>query len=276
MIITEALESKLRGQMGSWYQSFLPFIESVEMDKIFAFLKASSAAKKTIIPKSGDLFKSLEKCDKQKLKAVIVLSDPYANVKGDIIAACGIPLDSSNTGIIQSHLSIFYHGIENTYGFDIEMDIRANISYLLEEEHVLLINSSLSVEKDKPGSHAVIWVEFMKHFFKILNEEHRGLPIILLGAQAQKYEKEINPLLHYVLKAEHMETASQQNRHWKYNDMFMFIDRILESNNGVRYKVQWSRKKGEQKKYADQYPEWITGKKEDTKSAQELSLPWED
>jgi len=245
MVVNE----RIKEQFGTWLSSYQKFIESEEMDKIYAFLKQESGKGKVICPKSVNTFKSLELCDKSKLKAVIVLMDPYPTMKDKIMVSDGVPMSCKNTGVIQSSLSMWYHGIEHNYGFNPDMDISPDIDYLLKEEHVLLINSALSVELNKSGSHAQVWQPFMKELFRILNEEHRGLPIVLCGTAAQKYEKEINPLLHYIKKVEHPVAASYANRAWNNEYMFKWIDNILESNNGKSYKVNWYRlKKSAQEK----------------------------
>lgn len=272
------ISDKLKAQLGTWCHSLTPFIEnSGEFEKIFGYLKEQTQVKKKlIIPKAPDLFKSLEYCDKSKLHAVIVLMDPYPTlkeVKGKepIMIANGIPMDCSNTGAPQPSLEIWYDGMIDVYGFDPDMDKRADLSYLLKEEHVLLINSSLSVEHQKVGSHETLWRPFMVELFRILNDEHRGLPIVLCGTSAQKYEKEINPLLHYILKCEHPIAASYANRAWDHKNLFLWVNNIIKNNNGVAEQVQWYRKKV----WQDNKSSYKLDKNGDLKSAEELGLPKE-
>lgn len=270
MLITD----KIRSQLGNWHSLFTDFVQSEAWDNIFRFLKSESSKGKILIPDSSNTFKSFELTDRHKLRALIILMDPYPSMKDTIKIANGIPMDCSNTGVLQPSLEIFHQALEEyCCGFSPEYDYRADISYLLKEEHVMLLNSSLSVEYQKVGSHTQIWLSFMQYFIeKIINKYYRGLPVVLCGLSAQKLEKYFNPMLHHILKIEHPVAASYANRSWNHENCFQWIDNIVQDNNGEVEKIQWWRKKGE-------------GVKEPTKrvyehkkipSAKELQMPWED
>lgn len=244
------LNDKLKEQLNSWADVLKPAVESEMFDNLFKFLKhQSQVLKKTICPASADVFKSLALCDRTKVKAVVVLQDPYATVKDGKMVANGVPLSCQNTGIPQPSIEHWYHAIEETYhdGFSTTMIKDNDLSYLLTEEHVLLINSSWTTEKDKSGSHAKEWEPFMSNLMQIINDNYRGLPIVLCGSQAQKYEKYIDPLRHYILKVEHMAAASYANRAWEYKNMFQWVNKILEDNNGKEYCIHWYRERGIEK-----------------------------
>lgn len=242
------INEKIKEQLGSFWPLFLPFIESPAWDNIFTFLKSQSQAKKVIIPKSDDVFKSFSLVDKHKLKAVIYLMDPYPTISRDgVMLADGVPMSCVNTGVLQSSLQLFYTAIEKDYlqGFDVEFDERPDNSYLLREEGIMLLNTSLTVERDKVGSHSEIWVPFQKFFIEeILNKYYKGIPIVLAGQSAQKMEKYFNPMLHYIKKCEHPVSGSYQNRLWDNGDCFRWIDNIIRQNNGESEVPRWWRKKG--------------------------------
>lgn len=232
--------------MGTWLEPLRKFIESEAMDDLYRFLKEQSKLGKTIIPDAVNVWKSFELCDYEKVRAVVVLMDPYPSVTKDSKKiANGIPLDCSSTNIPQPSLTAWWKQIEGSYysSLAVDMDLRNDLSYLLKEEHVLLINSSLTVECGKVGSHSAIWKPFMEYLFRILNENKRGIPIILLGASAQKYEKDINPLIHYIKKVEHPVNGPRNGRDWHHEDCFNWCNRILEANNG--YGIRWYRNIGE-------------------------------
>jgi uracil-DNA glycosylase len=268
------ITDKIRQQLGTWTDLFVPFIETSAWDKIFTDLKMQVQARRTIVPKSANIFKSFELCDRNKMKAIIVLMDPYPSfTKDGEMIANGIPMDCGNTGKLQPTLELFHQGIEDCYfGFSPDYDKRVDISYLLKEENVLLLNSSLTCERDKPGSHSQLWLPFMKFLIEeILNKYYRGIPIVLCGAQAQKLEKYIQPMLHHILHVEHPVAANYQNRMWRHENMFKWINNILISNNGDAYGIQWHRSKT----YTNELPQWVTENK-NLKSAEDLGLPWKD
>lgn len=243
------ITDKIRSQLGSWCDLFAPFIQSEQWDKIFTTLKTLSMNKRTVIPKSSDVFKSFELCDRHKVKAIVILMDPYPSTtkEGEIIAD-GVPMSCKNTGKMQPTLELWYEGMEQSIvGFDPDFEKRLDTSYLLSEEGVLLLNSCLTCEKDKPGSHVDLWTPFMKFFIEeIVNKYYSGLPIVLCGAQAQKLEKFIAPMLHYTLKVEHPVAASYGNRLWKHEDCFRWVNEIIRQNNGDTEIPKWYRKKSDE------------------------------
>jgi len=278
--INMQITDKIKEKFGSWLPMFEPFITTPEFDKIFSFLQHQKSIRRVIVPTSDDVFKSFELCDKDKVKAVVVLMDPYPSItKDNIVIANGVPMSCANTKALQPTLEIWYQALEDSFfGFSPDFDKRADNSYLLTEEGVLLLNSSLTCERDKPGSHAEVWHPFMKFFFEeILNKYFSGLPIVLCGAQAHKLEKYVSPLLHYVKKIEHPVAASYQNRAWKYDDCFKFCNGIITANNGEEHAINWCRTKNkgtEEAKCEKQKP--LPGTKEPLKSARSLGLPWDD
>ena len=269
MVISEVIREK----MGSWVDVLSPFIESEAYDNIIRFLKEESLTKKKVVcPISKEAYRSFELCNRHKMKAVVILQDPYPTVKDGIIVADGIPMSCSHTNKLQPSLENWYLQIENEYcEFNPNIDMRPDLRYLLEEEHIMLINSGLSVEKDKSGSHNILWQPFMQYFCKVLNENYRGLPIVLCGNSTIKLEKELNPLVHHIKKVEHPCVGSYQNRAWNSDGMFKWIDHIIRSNNGIYEVPHWYRLKNEGKDIA---PNWVRGIDEST-IGQIGEFPWD-
>jgi uracil-DNA glycosylase len=272
---------RLKEQLGSWCHYLTPFIESDRFDKILAFLKQEVANKKTVIPDSALLFKSFQLCDIKKVKAIILLMDPYPTIKqigkNSVKVSNGIPLDCSNTNVAQPSLQQWYGALTEEYGFDPDMEQRNDISYLLTEEHVLLLNSSLTVVENTPGSHVAIWTEFMSFFFsEVINVFFSGLPIVLVGKQAQQYEKDIDPFRHHILKVEHMAAAAYQNRMWNNGNMFQWINKIVENNNGYHEKIKWKRARVWQETRT-KWEELPSGKKDKTTGEWVRgTMPWDN
>jgi len=269
--------------MGNWCDLFAPFIQSEQWDKIFIALKNLSVQKRTVVPKSVNVFKSFELCDRHKVKCVIFLVDPYPSLtkEGEPVAD-GVPMSCKGKGKLQPTLEQWYTGIEKDsgeVGFIVDMDQSGDIDFLLTEEGVLLLNSCLTCEASKPGSHIELWTPFMKFFIEeILNKYYKGLPILLCGAQVQKLEKFVNPMLHYVKKIEHPVAASYANRMWDHQESFKWINTILKGNNGKEQEVRWYRTvtemKEKDKECKTQKP--VDTNKKPLKSAEELQLPWKD
>src|SRR4051812_42079540 len=109
------INDDLTKKFGTWLSLFKPFIESPAFDSIFTNLKMQSQANRIILPKSPDVFKSFEYTDKDKLKAIFFLMDPYPTIKNNIILTDGVPMSCKNTGTLQPSLQLFYDAIERDY-----------------------------------------------------------------------------------------------------------------------------------------------------------------
>ena len=270
MIVTD----NIRKSLGSWIDVMTDLVQSEIWDNVFKQLKTASQQGKVICPVSSEVFRSFELCSRHKMKAIVILQDPYPTFRNNVMIADGVPLSCSHTKYLQPSLYMWYQQLEKEYGFDPDMDQRADISYLMQEEHVMLINSALTTEKDKSGSHQDIWAPVMQWWIEnVVNKLYSGLPIVLCGLSAQKLEKHINPLVHYIKKTEHPVVANYQNREWHSEGMFSWINEVIRANNGPEEMVMWTRKRGEVTREKTVYPQQ-TGKQ--LPSAQELGMPWKD
>ena len=72
------------------------------------------------------------------------------------------------------------------------------------KQGVLLLNSILTVQMHKPGSHSQLgWEEFTDFVIQRLSEEKNGLVFMLWGKFAQSKQDLINTAKHLVLKSSH-------------------------------------------------------------------------
>lgn len=254
------MNEKRKLQFNSWYKYFDKYLESKEFETIMEFLKHNSKVlKRVVVPESQYLFDSFRFCNTDNLKAVVILDEPYNYIKKDVIVATGIPLSSKEGTDIQPLLAKWHEMMDTvTSAFTPCADITNSIDYLLKEENVLLINSALTVELNKPGSHYQVWQPFMKYFIEeVLNKYHRGLPIVLIGTNAGKLERFIDPLVHNILKVE----SCPETGEWEHKSFPKWINTIIEITNGKTHCVNWVKYK-ETRNYLA--------------SAELLGLPWKD
>lgn len=232
------MNEKRRLQFNSWYKYFDKYLESKEFETIMEFLKNNSKVlKRVIIPESQYLFDSFKYCNADELKAVVILDEPYNYIKKDVIVATGTPLTSKQGTDIQPLLDKWHQALDEiTSAFTPTVDITNNIDYLLNQERVLMINSALTVELNKPGSHYQIWQPFMKYFIEeVLNKYYRGLPIVLIGTNAGKLERFIDPLVHNILKVEMIPETGK----WDHKHFAKWINTIIEISNGKEFCISW-------------------------------------
>ena len=264
---------KVEKQFGSFAPMMRELIESEMFDNIFRQLKACSSSGRIVCPVAADVFKSFRLVDRHKVKCLFILQDPYPTFRNNKMIADGIPLSCSYTAPYeQPSLHMFHQQLEKEYGFHPDNDLRCDLSYLLEEEHVLMLNSGLTCEKDKSGSHQEIWLPFMQWFIEhVVNKYYSGLPVVMCGTSAQKLEKYMTPMLHQILRIEHPVAAAYQNRSWKADGVFEWVNQIIVANNGEGERIQWLRRKSEpvQEKRTQVH-------RDDMPSAEELGMPWTD
>lgn len=235
----------VRHKFGTWADYFKPFIESEAFDKIFARLKWESGRGRIICPASEDTFRVFTETSYDDVRAIFILQDPYpwrVYRMGEMInIADGLAMSCANTGICQPSLRQFYDGMEKELcgGMDLDFVQEPNLQYLADQG-VMLMNCALTVEKDKPGSHLSLWLPFIKYFFEeIINQYHRGLPIVFFGQGAGKIEPVVAPFLHWTRIITHPAAAAHKGTKWDSKGLFTWINTILEQNNGPEFKINW-------------------------------------
>ena len=71
------------------------------------------------------------------------------------------------------------------------------------KQGILMINSALTVEMNKVGSHVMLWRPFIASLLKNLSENETGIIYVLFGKQAQTFKPYINKHLNTVLEENH-------------------------------------------------------------------------
>lgn len=230
----EAFSEKL----GSWADLFKPFIESESMDDIYSFLKREKERGRIVTPDSTDTFRVFKELDRNNLKVVWYLQDPYPSVKNGIKTASGIAMDCSNTRILQPSLSLFWRAIHKEVYGDIEYKFLRNPSLLpLVKEGIMFLNTDLTCMVGDSSSHKGRWLEFQKYFIKeILNQYYSGLIFVLSGKTSQGLRGFIGDQ-HYIFENEHPAYAYRQEREWNTDGVFKSINNLLWENNKIR--IPW-------------------------------------
>ncbi|XDD48172.1 uracil-DNA glycosylase [Leptospira sp. WS39.C2] len=177
----------------------------------------------TVYPPAKLIFQAFDLCPFDEVQVVILGQDPYHG-PGQAHGLCfsvkeGITLPPSLQNIFKE--------IQD----DIQKPIpkSGDLTYLAKQG-VFLLNATLTVEKDKAGSHQNKgWEVFTDAVIRILAEKKSNLVFLLWGAFAQKKEILIPPNKHLVLKSAHPSPLSAYrgflgNRHFsKTNDYLRSI-----------------------------------------------------
>ncbi|MEO8764524.1 MAG: uracil-DNA glycosylase [Ginsengibacter sp.] len=181
----------------SWKKILKVEFEKVYFQQIVAFLKTEKAAGKIIYPPGQLIFNAFNKTPFPNVKVVLLGQDPYHN-KGQ---AHGLSFSVPN-GVPKppSLVNIFKE-------LNTDLGIAPVQNGNLEKwamQGILLLNASLTVRQNEPGSHSKIgWLQFTDKVISKISEQERGIVFLLWGKFAQDKQALIDETKHHVLKAAH-------------------------------------------------------------------------
>lgn len=216
-----------------WTAKLRGFIQSSDFDKILQSLYDEREAGKRFTPPLKQVFRAFEECPEKDLKIIMIGQDPYPHLG----VADGLAFSCSNTLKSQPSLQNIFSAIEHTVCQEWPTHQDPDLTRWANQG-ILLLNSALTCQVDKVGSHYNIWTPFIMYLIDMLSLTNSGLIFILLGAKAQELEAIIGPN-HYILKASHPASASYTKTVWDCNDIFNEANKIIEKNNGKPYHIRW-------------------------------------
>jgi uracil-DNA glycosylase len=193
--IDQSWKKPLEAEFGkSYFKQLLDFLEQEKM------------AGKIIFPPAPQIFAAFEHTPFDQVKVVIIGQDPYHG-QGQAHGLCF----SVNKGINvpPSLKNIYKELLTDIPGFVIPD--HGNLSHWANQG-VLMLNATLTVEKDKAGSHqGKGWEQFTDAVIRLLAEQKENLVFILWGKFAQGKTTVIDPHKHLILQAAHPSPFSAYN-----------------------------------------------------------------
>ena len=183
-----------------YFGRWMGVIDKRELESVLSKL-GPEYKRKPICPAQNNVFKAFEVCPYDKLKVVMLGQDPYPQ-KG---VATGILFgnkegtrdeDLSPSLQIVKEAAINFEIPHNCIIFDPTLESWA-------KQGILMINSALTVEMNKIGSHVMLWRPFIASLLKKLSENKTGIIYVLFGKQAQTFKPYINKQFNIVLEENH-------------------------------------------------------------------------
>ena len=183
-----------------YFGRWMGVIDKRELESVLSKL-GPEYKRKPICPAQNSVFKAFEVCPYDKLKVVMLSQDPYPQ-KG---VATGILFgnkegtrdeDLSPSLQIVKEAAINFEIPHNCIIFDPTLESWA-------KQGILMINSALTVEMNKIGSHVMLWRPFIASLLKKLSENRTGIIYVLFGKQAQTFKPYINKQFNIVLEENH-------------------------------------------------------------------------
>lgn len=193
------------------------------MQALGEFLRREKAAGKQIFPPGGLIFNALDSTPLERVKVVIIGQDPYHG-PGQAHGLCfsvqpGVPVPPSLQNIFK----------ELKRDLNIDPPNHGCLQHWAEQG-VLLLNTSLSVEQGKAGSHASAgWQPFTDRVIEVVSQQQPHLVFLLWGAHAQSKERLIDPTKHLILRSPHPSPLSA-HRGFIGNGHFGRTNKFLEQH----------------------------------------------
>lgn len=231
----EEIKIKLveRLKPSGWAHKLKGFIQSSDFDKILDTLYKLREDGKRFTPPLKVVFKAFEECPHDKLRVIMIGQDPYPNFG----VADGLAFSCSNTDKPQPSLKNIFEAVNKTVHDDWPIKQDPDLTRWANQG-VLLLNSALTCQVDKVGSHYAIWQEFIAYTMDILNFTDTGLIFVLMGKQAQELEGMIGEH-HHIIKVSHPASAAYTKTVWDCGDLFNECNKIINGQNGPTFKINW-------------------------------------
>lgn len=156
----------------------------------------------TICPQKEDVFKAFKLCSLKDCVAVFLGQDPYPQKGVATGILFGNRADTKEVDLSPSLKVIKDAAIDFTkpHNYPIEFD---NTLESWAKQGILMINSALTVEMNKIGSHTMLWRPFISKFLNTLSNRHTGIVYVLFGQQAQTFLPYISKTNNHIIKENH-------------------------------------------------------------------------
>lgn len=178
----------------SWQKLFpeIPCADSIEK-----FLKEQTAKGTIIFPSAQNIFRAFCLTNIDTLKAVVLGQDPYHQPGQADGLAFSVPQGQKTPPSLRN----IFKEIARSEG---QLPSSTDLTHWASQG-VLLLNTSLTVNRNEPASHAKAgWEAFTTEVIRVLSQKRSHLVFLLWGSFAEKFEKKIAlGREHLILKTSH-------------------------------------------------------------------------
>ena len=219
--------------LDEYFGDWMKVIDRTELNNVMAKV-GQEYRRKPLCPAQSDVFRAFELCPLNDLKVVMLGQDPYPQ-KG---VATGV-LFGNRKEVDEDNLSPSLNvAKEAAINFEIPHNI-VIFDQTLEswaKQGILMINSALTVEMNKVGSHVMLWRPFIAKLLKNLSNKEPGIIYVLFGSQAQTFTPYINIRNSIVVKTEHPAWYARTNQKMS-SKLFLDINKVLKEKYGEG--IEW-------------------------------------
>ena len=187
----------------SWDDILKEEMQKSYFKHIKEFIKEERLSK-TVYPPATDLFNAFKLTDFKDIKVVILGQDPYHGEKEAMGLSFSVRRGVRTPPSLRNIFKELYDdlGINRT-----DTDLSD-----LAKQGVFLLNTVLTVEKDKANSHKDIgWEIFTDYVIGQINDKLKNVVFILWGRQAREKKRIITNPSHYIIESAHPSPLSAYN-----------------------------------------------------------------
>jgi len=213
----------------SWKNHLNHHINSEGFKNLVSFVKIEYQ-NHICYPKGGLIFSSLNNCVFDKVKLVILGQDPYHNPNQANGLAFSVPENISHPPSLVNIFKEIQKDLNTSYPVSGDLMNWVN-------QGVLLLNSTLTVRKNRPGSHQNRgWEDFTDEIINIISLKKKNIVFLLWGNYAKKKSKLIDQNKHLILRSGHPSPLSANRGYWFGNKHFSKANQYFKENNIVEIK----------------------------------------
>ena len=203
--------------------------EEFKKDYFVNIEKQLEKTNKIIYPKKENIFRALKLTDYNDVKIVILGQDPYHGEN----EANGLCFSVNKDVKIPPSLRNIFKELKED--LNIERDNTDLSDWAMQG--ILLLNTILTVEKDKPFSHKNLgWNYFTDNIINKINQKKESVIFVLWGNAAREKKKLITNKNHIIIESAHPSPLSY-TRGFKNSKPFSKINKILKEQN--KKEIKW-------------------------------------
>lgn len=212
-----------------YFGDWIKVIDKVELNKVIFKLKSMS----NYTPNMSNIFKAFELCKYNDMKVIFLGYDPYPQ-KG---VATGILFGNSKETKeedlspylkIVRDAAVDLHVPHNSIIFDQTLESWA-------KQGIFMINSALTVEINKVGSHTMLWRPFISKLLRNISNINTGIIYVLFGKQAQTFKPYIGKFNH-IIEIGHPAYFARTNTKMP-SELFRNVSNLVKGIYGVP--IEW-------------------------------------
>lgn len=186
--------------LDEYFGDWMKVIDRTELNNVMVKV-GQEYRRRPLCPAQSDVFRAFELCPFNDLKVVMLGQDPYPQ-KG---VATGV-LFGNRKEVDEDNLSPSLNVVkEAAINFEVPHYCITfdNSLESWSKQGILMINSALTIEMNRIGSHVMLWRPFIAKLLKNLSEYNTAIVYVLFGRQAQTFKPYINDRFNHIIEIEH-------------------------------------------------------------------------